>query len=126
MKEKIKKTVLEILNESDMAEMTEFKVRKLGSERLGIDLSEKSHKACVRQVVKSFLEEQKSKEAEQPEKDEEEEEEEGDGAKEAGRKGNKEFDDAGDLIICRVRFQISFTVLYLSFESLCSGIYNPI
>ncbi|CAA7057208.1 unnamed protein product, partial [Microthlaspi erraticum] len=104
MKEKIKKTVLEILNESDMAEMTEFQVRKLGSERLGVDLSEKSHKAYVRSVVNSFLDEQKLKEAEQPEKDEEveAEAEEEDGAKEGARKGNKEFDDAGDLIICRL------------------------
>ncbi|ESQ38443.1 hypothetical protein EUTSA_v10029021mg [Eutrema salsugineum] len=99
-KEKIEKTVREILSESDMTEMTEFKVRNLASERLGINLSEKPLKAYVRLVVDSFLEEQKSKESEQPEKEEEDEEVE-DRSKE-GPKGNKEFDDDGDLIICRL------------------------
>ena len=92
-KVKIEETVREILNESDMTEMTEFKVRNLASERLGIDLSDKSHKAFVRGIVKSFLEEVESKQQH------EEEEEEEDRAKE----GNKELDDDGDLIICRVR-----------------------
>ncbi|KAF8084556.1 hypothetical protein N665_0712s0004 [Sinapis alba] len=91
-KVKIEETVREILKESDMTEMTEFKVRNLASERLGIDLSDKSHKAYVRGIVKSFLEEVESKQ--QQDKDEEEED---------GRaKGDKELDDDGDLIICRL------------------------
>lgn len=93
-KVKIEKTVREILNESDMTEMTEFKVRNLASERLGIDLSDKSHKAFVRGIVKSFLDEVESKQ--QQDKDEQEEEE------EQRAKGDKELDDDGDLIICRV------------------------
>lgn len=99
MKEKIERTVKEILEESDMTEMTEFKVRKLASERLGIDLSEKSHKTHVRSVVNKFLAEHR----ENPEEVAEEEEE--GGAMEESRKGNKEFDDDGDLIICRVWFR---------------------
>lgn len=93
-KAKIEETVREILKESDMTEMTEFKVRNLASERLGIDLSDKSHKAFVRGIVKSFLEEVESKQQQQ-DNDEEEEEE-------RAKEGNKEFDDDGDLIICRV------------------------
>ncbi|KAJ4905854.1 RNA polymerase II transcriptional coactivator KELP [Raphanus sativus] len=93
-KVKIEKTVREILNESDMTEMTEFKVRNLASERLGIDLSDKSHKAFVRGIVKSFLDEVESKQ--QQDKDEQEEEE------EQRAKGDKELDDDGDLIICRL------------------------
>lgn len=94
-KAKIEETVREILKESDMTEMTEFKVRNLASERLGIDLSDKSHKAFVRGIVKSFLEEVESKQQQQQDKEEEEEEE-------RAKEGNKEFDDDGDLIICRV------------------------
>lgn len=98
-KEKIERTVREILKESDMNEMTEFKIRQLASERLGIDLSETSHKAFVRRVVNSFLDEERSKDPEETEVIQEEEDEGKDGGK--GR-NNKEFDDDGDLIICRV------------------------
>lgn len=95
-KEKIERTVREILKESDMNEMTEFKIRQLASERLGIDLSETSHKAFVRRVVNSFLDEERSKD---PEVIQEEEDE----GKDSGKgRNNKEFDDDGDLIICRV------------------------
>ncbi|KFK31872.1 hypothetical protein AALP_AA6G169500 [Arabis alpina] len=107
MKEKIKNTVLEILKESDMTEMTEFKVRKLASERLGIDLSEKSHKAYVRTVVDSFLEEER-------EKPEEEIAEEEGGAKEEGSKGNK------DLIICRLTDKRRVTIQEFKGKTLVS------
>ncbi|CAF1702314.1 hypothetical protein HID58_052863 [Brassica napus] len=109
-KVKIEETVREILNESDMTEMTEFKVRNLASERLGIDLSDKSHKAFVRGIVKSFLEEVESKQ--QQDKDEEEE----DRAKE----GNKELDDDGDLIICRLSDKRRVTIQEFRGKSLVS------
>ncbi|CAN6816853.1 hypothetical protein Bca4012_003136 [Brassica carinata] len=109
-KVKIEETVREILNESDMTEMTEFKVRNLASERLGIDLSDKSHKAFVRGIVKSFLEEVESKQQQ------EEEEEEEDRAKE----GNKELDDDGDLIICRLSDKRRVTIQEFRGKSLVS------
>ncbi|XP_013625440.1 PREDICTED: RNA polymerase II transcriptional coactivator KELP [Brassica oleracea var. oleracea] len=109
-KVKIEETVREILNESDMTEMTEFKVRNLASERLGIDLSDKSHKAFVRGIVKSFLEEVESKQQH------EEEEEEEDRAKE----GNKELDDDGDLIICRLSDKRRVTIQEFRGKSLVS------
>ncbi|VVB08759.1 unnamed protein product [Arabis nemorensis] len=112
MKEKIEKTVLEILKESDMTEMTEFKVRKLASERLGIDLSVKPHKAYVRTVVDSFLAEEREK----PEDVAEEE----DGAKEEVSKGNKELDDDGDLIICRLSDKRRVTIQEFKGKTLVS------
>ncbi|KAI4364958.1 hypothetical protein MLD38_020990 [Melastoma candidum] len=54
----IAETVREILEGSDMNEMTEYKVRKEASSRLGIDLSLPNHKSLVRSVVQSFLEQQ--------------------------------------------------------------------
>ncbi|XP_010529645.1 PREDICTED: RNA polymerase II transcriptional coactivator KELP [Tarenaya hassleriana] len=96
MKEKIERTVREILEESDMAEMTESMVRKLASEKLGVDLSEKSYKAHVRLVVNLFLDEQRTKEAAQAEEEEEGEED------ARGAPKDKELDDEGNLIICRL------------------------
>ncbi|KAL1191868.1 RNA polymerase II transcriptional coactivator KELP [Cardamine amara subsp. amara] len=116
-KEKIEKTVFEILMESDMAEMTEFKIRKLASERLGIDLSEKSYKAHVRAIVNAFLDEQREKDYyEQKKLDEEKEKE----KEEDGRKGNKEFDDDGDLIICRLSDKRRVTIQEFKGKTLVS------
>ncbi|CAN8246543.1 unnamed protein product [Cochlearia groenlandica] len=117
MEEKIERTVLEILKESDMSEMTEFKVRKLATERLGIDLSEKSHKAFVHRVVETFLDGHGSN---QPEDEVAEEEEEEEGGAKDGCKGNKEVDDNGDLIICRLSEKRRVTIQEFKGKSLVS------
>ncbi|KAG7552696.1 ssDNA-binding transcriptional regulator [Arabidopsis thaliana x Arabidopsis arenosa] len=119
-KEKIEKTVREILNESDMKEMTEFKVRQLASERIGIDLSEKSHKAFVRSVVEKFLHEERAREYEKSKVNKEEEEEEEDGDKDCGKGRNKEFDDDGDLIICRLSDKRRVTIQEFKGKTLVS------
>ncbi|KAJ8467056.1 hypothetical protein OPV22_029608 [Ensete ventricosum] len=121
-KRQIAETVLEILRDADMTSTTEFKVRSLAAEKLGIDLSHPDRKLFVRGVVESFLvsqnsndghdddksdprQEQEEVAVEQPEGDreeeEEEEEDEDEGAKKR-RRGPKEYDDDGDLIICRL------------------------
>lgn len=87
VQERIEKTVLRILEESDMEEMTEHKIRKQAATELDLDLSQPPYKAFVKQVVQSFLEQQQDQE-------EEEGEQRGD--------GRKEYDDGGDLIICRL------------------------
>lgn len=108
MKEKVEETVLEILRSVDMVKMSEFDVRKLAGEKLAIDLSEPSRKKFVRQVVEGFLQQRLQ---EQQQNDavegaagggevEEEEEEESNNRRSDG----KEYDDDGDLIICRVSF----------------------
>ncbi|KAK2650063.1 hypothetical protein Ddye_017552 [Dipteronia dyeriana] len=51
----VEQTVIEILKEADMEQITEFKVRTMASERLGIDLSDTDHKKFIRGVVESFL-----------------------------------------------------------------------
>lgn len=99
-------TVREVLEESDMNNTTEYKVRKLASERLGMDLSQPKYKAIVRQVVESFLEEQKAREErnamgkEEGEEQEEQEEEEEETGKKSG--GDAEYTEDGDLIICKL------------------------
>ena len=114
-KKKVEVTVLEILRGSDMESVTEYKVRKAAADRLGIDLSIPDRKLFVRGVVEEYLrslssqeeaeaeeeEEQggagrESKDKEQEEEEEEDEEEEGKGG------GKREYDDQGDLILCRV------------------------
>ncbi|KAK7318086.1 hypothetical protein RJT34_02784 [Clitoria ternatea] len=92
-KGRVEETVRRILKESDMDEVTESKIRKQASQQLGLDLSQPHFKACVKQVVKAFLLE-KQQQQEQEEEEEEEEEQ-------GGSKG-KEYDDAGDLIICQL------------------------
>ena len=89
MKIRIEEVVREILEESDMETTTEHQIRKKASENLGLDLNEPKYKAFVRHVVNNFLEEQRAKE---------------EALEEGG--SNKEYDDDGDLIVCRVRFII--------------------
>ncbi|XP_059662198.1 RNA polymerase II transcriptional coactivator KELP isoform X2 [Cornus florida] len=105
--EKIEETVLEILRSSNMDETTESKIRKMASDRLGIDLSQPDRKQFVRKVVNAYLEEEKAKAETEPAEEitiTEQPEEEGD--EEEGRKrkrgGAKEFDDEGDLIVCKL------------------------
>lgn len=52
---KIEKTVVGILETADMADMTEYKVRKLAGEKLNINLSETQYKKFVRNIVENFL-----------------------------------------------------------------------
>ncbi|WCJ26539.1 RNA polymerase II transcriptional coactivator KELP [Euphorbia peplus] len=84
LKIQIEKTVREIIEESDMDSATEAQIRKLASQKLDLDLNKPEFKAFVRHVVNTFIEEQKIKE------------EEAEKGKEA------EFDDDGDLIVCRL------------------------
>lgn len=90
-KGRIEEAVRRILQESNMDEVTESKIRKQASNELGLDLSQPHFKALVKQVVESFLQGQQ-----QPQQEEEKEEE--------GASKVKEFDDGGDLIICKVSF----------------------
>jgi hypothetical protein len=53
--QKIEETVKSILSESDMDQMTEFKLRLDASAKLGIDLSGTNHKKLVRDVLEVFL-----------------------------------------------------------------------
>ncbi|CAN1138918.1 RNA polymerase II transcriptional coactivator KELP [Linum perenne] len=91
----IEKSVRKIIQESDMTSTTESQIRKRASQELGLDLNKPEYKAYVRHVVNKFLQEAAEKEDEK----EEAEEEEGDQGQQAG---GKEYDDDGDLIICRL------------------------
>ncbi|GLU06008.1 hypothetical protein SLE2022_230750 [Rubroshorea leprosula] len=99
VKEKIETTVRQMLEESDMNEVTEHKIRKLASEKLGINLSEAKYKAFVKEVVASFLDELKAKEEEEAAADD-------------GNKGssNQEYDDDGDLIVCKLNDKRKVTI----------------
>ena len=134
---RIEKTVLEILKSADMDEMTEFKVRKLASDKLGINLSAPDYKRFVRQVVETFLQstEEPGREPEpepepepdrkkanteaaerEPTEEEEEEEVEEDRGKSSGV---KEYDDDGDLIICRVSYRVFNAFFEMDLVCLC-------
>ena len=103
-REIIKKTVREILEEADMDKMTEYKIRQMASQKLELNLSDSKYKAYVRHVVNSFLEEQKARQ------------EEAEAADDNNNNINqKEFDDDGDLIVCRVCFFLWFSFLFSSF-----------
>ncbi|EOY25068.1 hypothetical protein QUC31_009091 [Theobroma cacao] len=86
---KIEQTVRGILQEANMDEMTEYKIRQMASQKLELNLSESKYKAYVRHIVNSFLEEQKAKQEEADDDDN-------------NNKNNKEFDDDGDVIVCRL------------------------
>lgn len=80
---KIEKTVVDILETADMADMTEYKVRKLAGEKLNINLSETQYKKFVRNIVENFL---KSRE------DEKEQEQAAEEAEEAEQKVEAEVE----------------------------------
>lgn len=117
----IEAAVLEILGSADLEEMTEYKVRSLAADRLGIDLSLSDRKRFVRRIVESFLASQKKDAADtaQEERQEEvpaakgeeggekEEEEEDDLRRSLGA---KEYDDEGNLIVCRLSDKRRVTV----------------
>ncbi|KAJ0694501.1 putative transcription factor ssDNA-binding-TF family [Helianthus annuus] len=119
----IDEAVLQVLNNSDIDSTTVYQVRKLASEPIGIDLSEPSRTKLVRTIVQTYLEEQQAKaEAEEKvteegESVEEEEDSEDDKKK---RKGDKEYDDEGDLIVCRLSDKRRVTLTELSGKSLVS------
>ncbi|CAL0330856.1 unnamed protein product [Lupinus luteus] len=92
---RIEETVRKILEESNMDEVTESKIRKQASKELAIDLSQPHFKAFVKKVVDAFLQE-KHEQQQQLEEEEEEEQQ-----REKGSK-DKEYDDDGDLIICKL------------------------
>lgn len=79
-----------------MDQVTESKIRKQASQELDLDLSKPPFKAFVKQVVESFLEEQRRKEEEEEEPREENQ--------------DREYDDNGDLVICRLSHKRKVTV----------------
>ncbi|KAL6182392.1 hypothetical protein ACLB2K_043814 [Fragaria x ananassa] len=95
---KIDETVRRILEESDMDQVTESKIRKQASQELGLDLNKPPFKAFVKQVVESFLDEQQRKH-------EEAEEAEGEEGKQ-----EREVDENGDIVICRLSHKRKVTV----------------
>ncbi|KAJ8555895.1 hypothetical protein K7X08_013391 [Anisodus acutangulus] len=104
----IEETVVEILKTCNLDEVTELKIRKMASEKLGLDLSDPSRKKFVRQVVEKFLAEEQAK------AEANEEEEKSSGA------GDKEYDDDGDLIICRLSHKRRVTITEFRGKTLVS------
>jgi len=137
---KIEKTVVGILETADMADMTEYKVRKEAGQKLNINLSETQYKKFVRNIVENFLKsrqdeeekEQATEEAEQKveaeveaETEEEEEEESpvkkqkknkkmkieaSKKASQAGELQEATIDDNGDVIICKLNSRRNVSV----------------
>lgn len=58
----IETTVLGLLENADMSEMTEYKIRKLAGEKLGQELSDAKSKKLVRNIVEGFLRSKNSEE----------------------------------------------------------------
>ncbi|PWZ32480.1 RNA polymerase II transcriptional coactivator KELP [Zea mays] len=126
-KKKVEATVLEIPRGSDMESVTEYKVRAAAADSLGIDLSVSDRKLFVRGVVDEYLlslssqEEAKAaeegdagRESKDKERKEDEEEDEGKGG------GKREYDDQGDLILCRLSSKRRVTLSEFKGRSLVS------
>lgn len=122
-------TVRQVLEESDLDQSTEYKVRKEASERLKMDLSQPEYRVVVREVVEAFLREQNAKEEQQAKEDqkaildqqkgkEDQENDEGSGGKNS--QGLKVYTDVGgELVICRVSVLLSSA--FRSFLEHCWG-----
>ncbi|GLJ18582.1 hypothetical protein SUGI_0330870 [Cryptomeria japonica] len=88
----IEKTVLGILENADMSDMTEYKLRRIAGEKLGQELSDTKSKKLVRSIVESFLRSKNSEEeqaAEQVTVEKEDEEVEEKEEKKASKKQQK-------------------------------------
>ncbi|XP_055821716.1 RNA polymerase II transcriptional coactivator KELP [Solanum dulcamara] len=110
---RIEETVLDILKSCNLDEVSEQKIRRMASEKLGLDLSDPTGKKFVRQVVEKFLAEEQAKREANADEVKEEEEEENDEEEEDGKvksAGDKEYDDDGDLIVCRLSHKRRVTV----------------
>ncbi|KAM6583858.1 hypothetical protein CsatB_010860 [Cannabis sativa] len=92
---KIEETVVDILRNTSLEEMTEYKVRVAASERLGIDLSGAEYKKLVRIAVETFL----VSAAEQEEQEKEKE-----------KSNCKEVTERGDRFICKLSEKRSVAV----------------
>ncbi|OVA08212.1 Transcriptional coactivator p15 (PC4) [Macleaya cordata] len=55
IKSEIEETVMEILNKADVDDVSEFNVRRLASEKLGMDLSGPECQQFINRVIESFL-----------------------------------------------------------------------
>lgn len=97
---KIEETVLCILKKTNLEEMTEFKVREMTSEQLGIELSDTEHKSFVRSVIESFL-----LSATEPEGNAVQEPMETNVREEQGARLKKEASEDGGRLICKVKPQ---------------------
>ncbi|KAL6962701.1 hypothetical protein U1Q18_037660 [Sarracenia purpurea var. burkii] len=125
IQEKIEGTVLQIPKDSNMDETTEYKIRKMASNKLGLDLSSPEYKWFVRQVLETFLTEQQSmaqqeldenKNAASDDDDEEDDEEQ----RKRKRGCTKEYDDEGDLDICKPSEKRTVTIQNFRAKNLVS------
>ncbi|CAN4127203.1 unnamed protein product [Withania somnifera] len=112
---KIEETVLGILKTSNLDEVSELKIRKIASEKLELDLSDPTRKQFVRKIVQKFLAEEQAKGHEEEQEEEEEEEEDG-----KRKNGDKEYDDDGDLIVCRLSHKRRVTITEFRGKTLVS------
>lgn len=105
-KGRIEETVLKILQESNMDDVTESKIRKQASNELDLNLSQPPFKAFVKQIIEAFLiqkqQEQQKEEKEEGEEEEEEEEEKQQVKQEGASNKSTVYDDSGDLVICEL------------------------
>ncbi|XP_014507274.1 RNA polymerase II transcriptional coactivator KELP [Vigna radiata var. radiata] len=99
-KQRIEETVRRILQESNMDEVTESKIRKQASEELGLNLSQPQFKTFVKQVVGAFLQEKQQEIEEQ--QHQQEENDEGEVEEGQGESKGREYDNEGNLIICKL------------------------
>ncbi|XP_004503599.1 RNA polymerase II transcriptional coactivator KELP [Cicer arietinum] len=101
-KGRIEETVTKILQESNMDEVTESKVRKQASNELGINLSQPHFKSFVKQIIEAFIQ-QKQQQQEEEEEEKEKEKEKQHHKQEGGvSNDSKLYDDSGDLVICEL------------------------
>ncbi|XP_068316148.1 retrovirus-related Pol polyprotein from transposon TNT 1-94 [Pyrus communis] len=102
---KIEETVLCILKKTNLEEMTEFKVREMTSEQLGIELSDTEYKSFVRSVIESFL-----MSATEPEGNAEQEPMETNVREEQGARLKKEASEDGGRLICKLSSRRSVVI----------------
>ncbi|PNX76672.1 RNA polymerase II transcriptional coactivator KELP-like protein [Trifolium pratense] len=105
-KSRIEETVLKILHESNMEEVTESKIRKQASTELDLNLNQPPFKALVKQIIEDFLVEKQQQQQKQEEEEEEKQE-----VKQKGVSSKSSvYVDSGDLVICELSQKKKVTI----------------
>ena len=104
--EDIRRIALEILENGDMEELTAKKVRKLVSEKTGVDMSSTDKKQLILNIVDDFVAKRQREQSDRGEKRSAADESEDEGSREKQTRKRFKEGESGELIVCEVRISV--------------------
>ena len=121
--EDIRKIALEILENGDMEELTAKKVRKLVSEKTGVDMASTDKKQLILDIVDDFVVKRQREKSDRGEKRSTTEESDDEGSREKKTKKRFKAGESGELIVCEVRIAALFTARRMMYRLVATVLY---